>query len=42
MSVCPLHSVDVSVCGDAYLTDLFTRIANGHLAEDINALMTWT
>jgi transposase len=26
----------------AYLRDLFTKLANGHLARDINALMPWT
>lgn len=26
----------------AYLCDLFTRLANGHLAKDIDALMPWT
>ena len=25
----------------AYLCDLFTRLANGHLAKDIDALMPW-
>ena len=26
----------------AYLRDLFTKLANGHLAQDIDALMPWT
>lgn len=26
----------------AYLCDLFTRLANGHLVKDIDALMPWT
>ena len=25
----------------AYLRDLFTRLAHGHLAKDIDALMPW-
>lgn len=25
----------------AYLRDLFTKLANGHLARDIDALMPW-
>ena len=25
----------------AYLRDLFTKLANGHLASDIDALMPW-
>jgi transposase len=25
----------------AYLRDLFTKLANGHLAQDIEALMPW-
>ncbi|WXL51162.1 transposase domain-containing protein (plasmid) [Rhizobium sp. T1470] len=25
----------------AYLCDLFTRLAHGHLAKDIDALMPW-
>ncbi len=25
----------------AYLSDLFTKLANGHLANDIDALMPW-
>ena len=25
----------------AYLCNLFTRLANGHLAKDIDALMPW-
>jgi transposase len=25
----------------AYLRDLFTRLANGHLDKDIDALMPW-
>ena len=26
----------------AYLRDLFTKLASGHLAKDIDALMPWT
>ena len=26
----------------AYLRDLFTKLANGHLARDIDDLMPWT
>ena len=26
----------------AYLRDLFTKLANGHLSKDIDALMPWT
>ena len=25
----------------AYMRDLFTKLANGHLARDIDALMPW-
>ena len=30
---------DVGPC--AYLRDLFTKLANGHLAKEIDALMPW-
>ncbi|WP_145112111.1 transposase domain-containing protein, partial [Cereibacter sediminicola] len=34
-------SLLLSNFGYAYLLDLFTRLANGHLDKDIDALMPW-
>jgi transposase len=37
IGTCKMNGVEPS----AYLCDLFTRLANGHLAKDIDALMPW-
>lgn len=42
----PLACINVEMTTEplepyAYLCDLFTRLANGHLAKDIDALMPW-
>ena len=37
IGTCKMNSVEPY----AYLRDLFTRLANGHLAKDIDALMPW-
>lgn len=37
IGTCKMNSIEPY----AYLYDLFTKLANGHLARDINALMPW-
>ncbi len=35
------EGVGVALTPYAYLVDLFTRLANGHLHKDIDTLMPW-
>ena len=35
------HTTGCSIEPYAYLRDLFTKLANGHLDKDINELMPW-